>query len=144
MNIFFTCKNTLVIILQFYRLFVVQVEKKKEIAKAKGACGSLARAVGQTAFFGKPSSVPVTVKRLPAAKAQAGFPRKSGKSNVGEKFRLETEKFRLDICNMIVFSCCFTAVSLRQAESGDSISSLHAAQQSAGVTNNRNRLRVTF
>lgn len=29
MNIFFTCKNTLVIILQFYRLIVVQAEKRK-------------------------------------------------------------------------------------------------------------------
>lgn len=29
MNIFFTCKNTLVIILQFYRLIVVQHEKRK-------------------------------------------------------------------------------------------------------------------
>eukprot|EP00095_Tigriopus_kingsejongensis_P008487 maker-scaffold18_size714446-snap-gene-5.17 protein:Tk08487 transcript:maker-scaffold18_size714446-snap-gene-5.17-mRNA-1 annotation:"hypothetical protein DAPPUDRAFT_55716" len=33
MNIFFTCKNTLVITLQFYRLFVVQLEKKEALKK---------------------------------------------------------------------------------------------------------------
>jgi hypothetical protein len=33
MNIFFTCKNTLVITLQFYRLMVVQLEKKAALAK---------------------------------------------------------------------------------------------------------------
>ena len=35
MNIFFTCKNTLVIILQFYRLVVVQAEKHKGLKTAK-------------------------------------------------------------------------------------------------------------
>eukprot|EP00093_Oithona_nana_P006305 06305.XXX_58063_56884_1 [CDS] Oithona nana genome sequencing. len=33
MNIFFTCKNTLVITLQFYRLMVVQLEKREALAK---------------------------------------------------------------------------------------------------------------
>ncbi len=33
MNIFFTCKNTLVITLQFYRLLVVQLEKKEALKK---------------------------------------------------------------------------------------------------------------
>lgn len=33
MNVFFTCKNTLVIMLQFYRLYVVQMEKRKELKK---------------------------------------------------------------------------------------------------------------
>ena len=36
MNIFFTCKNTLVIILQFYRLIVVQAEKHKDLRTSKG------------------------------------------------------------------------------------------------------------
>jgi len=54
MNIFFTCKNTLVIILQFYRLFVVQIEKKKELKKVeKSACGSLVKAIGQNSRFGQ-------------------------------------------------------------------------------------------
>ena len=33
MNIFFTCKNTLVITLQFYRLMLVQLEKREALAK---------------------------------------------------------------------------------------------------------------
>ena len=59
MNIFFTCKNTLVIILQFYRLFVVQIEKKKEMKKAKpsGVCGSLVKAVGQNTRLGQASTM---------------------------------------------------------------------------------------
>jgi len=62
MNIFFTSKNTLVIILQFYRLFVVQVEKKKEMKtalekynKSKGTGdvpGKVARAIEQIAMMG--------------------------------------------------------------------------------------------
>jgi hypothetical protein len=41
------CKNTLVIILQFYRLYVVQQEKNKEISKMAKATvsGNLAKAV---------------------------------------------------------------------------------------------------
>ncbi len=35
MNIFFTCKNTLVIVLQFYRLIVVQAEKRKGLKNVK-------------------------------------------------------------------------------------------------------------
>jgi len=54
MNIFFTCKNTLVIILQFYRLYVVQQEKNKEINKLVKATvsGNLAKAVERAAFMG--------------------------------------------------------------------------------------------
>jgi len=55
MNIFFTCKNTLVIILQFYRLYVVQQEKNKEISKATkqaSVSGNLAKAVERAAFMG--------------------------------------------------------------------------------------------
>ena len=37
MNIFFTCKNTLVITLQFYRLLVVQLEKKEALKKEEEA-----------------------------------------------------------------------------------------------------------
>lgn len=33
MNIFFTCKNTLVILLQLYRLYVVQTENRSKIKK---------------------------------------------------------------------------------------------------------------
>ncbi|XP_015592401.1 transmembrane protein 26 [Cephus cinctus] len=36
MNIFFTCKNTLVILLQLYRLYVVQSESKNKRKKSKG------------------------------------------------------------------------------------------------------------
>ncbi|CAG0881726.1 unnamed protein product [Darwinula stevensoni] len=35
MNIFFTAKNTLVIVLQFYRLIVVQTEKRKQLRQEK-------------------------------------------------------------------------------------------------------------
>ncbi|KAK9869741.1 hypothetical protein WA026_003477 [Henosepilachna vigintioctopunctata] len=35
MNVFFTCKNTLVILLQLYRLYVVNSENKKKLAKRK-------------------------------------------------------------------------------------------------------------
>lgn len=56
MNVFFTCKNTLVIILQFYRLFVVQVEKRKEVLKAtkaaSGVSSNLAKVVERAAFLG--------------------------------------------------------------------------------------------
>lgn len=59
MNVFFTCKNTLVIILQFYRLFVVQVERKKEAAKSAppkpNISSNLALAIERAAFLG-PSS----------------------------------------------------------------------------------------
>ena len=33
MNIFFTCKNTLVILLQLYRLYVVQTESRSKVKK---------------------------------------------------------------------------------------------------------------
>ena len=33
MNIFFTCKNTLVILLQLYRLYVVQTENRSKVKK---------------------------------------------------------------------------------------------------------------
>ncbi|CAL8111502.1 unnamed protein product [Orchesella dallaii] len=54
MNIFFTCKNTLVIILQFYRLYVVQQEKNKELSKIQKACTSknVANAVERAARMG--------------------------------------------------------------------------------------------
>lgn len=39
MNIFFTCKNTLVILLQLYRLYVVQSESKNKRNKRKQRCG---------------------------------------------------------------------------------------------------------
>jgi hypothetical protein len=54
MNVFFTAKNTLVIILQFYRLYVVQQEKNKELTKMAKATvsGNLAIAVERAAFMG--------------------------------------------------------------------------------------------
>jgi hypothetical protein len=71
MNVFFTCKNTLVIILQFYRLFVVQIEKKKELAKAKqagaGVCGNLVKAVGRNAFLGHSTQSAASTKRTSRA-----------------------------------------------------------------------------
>ncbi|KAK1123492.1 hypothetical protein K0M31_008198 [Melipona bicolor] len=36
MNIFFTCKNTLVILLQLYRLYVVQTENRSKVKKKSG------------------------------------------------------------------------------------------------------------
>lgn len=69
MNIFFTAKNTLVIILQFYRLYVVQQEKNKELTKMAKATvsGNLAKAVERAAFIG-----PTTDARM--AKSGRNFP----------------------------------------------------------------------
>ncbi|XP_046396901.1 transmembrane protein 26 [Ischnura elegans] len=36
LNVFFACKNTLVILLQLYRLYVVQVERRKQARRRKG------------------------------------------------------------------------------------------------------------
>lgn len=56
MNIFFTCKNTLVIILQFYRLIVVQAEKRKGLLRAKGELPSSKNSSQISVGRKKPSS----------------------------------------------------------------------------------------
>ncbi|CAB4059078.1 unnamed protein product [Lepeophtheirus salmonis] len=43
MNIFFTCKNTLVIVLQFYRLLIVQLDKKEQLRKQTQKTNKLAK-----------------------------------------------------------------------------------------------------
>jgi hypothetical protein len=70
MNIFFTCKNTLVIILQFYRLYVVQQEKNKEISKLVKATVSvnLAKAVERAAFMGPTADSKTKANRVGNAK----------------------------------------------------------------------------
>ncbi|XP_035703787.1 uncharacterized protein LOC118434415 isoform X1 [Folsomia candida] len=82
MNIFFTCKNTLVIILQFYRLYVVQQEKNKEISKMAKATvsGNLAKAVERAAFMG-PTADPKIKAGRNVASAAAASGKKAGASN---------------------------------------------------------------
>ncbi|CAG7836727.1 unnamed protein product [Allacma fusca] len=90
MNIFFTCKNTLVIVLQFYRLYVVQMEKKKEISKALKAnvTGNLAKAIGQAAFLGR------QVEARRQAAAVAGSSKRSGSAGPSSRHGISKNKHR--------------------------------------------------
>ncbi|KAG8224738.1 hypothetical protein J437_LFUL005307 [Ladona fulva] len=44
LNVFFACKNTLVILLQLYRLYVVQVERRKQIKRRRGRAKTVSKA----------------------------------------------------------------------------------------------------
>ena len=69
MNIFFTCKNTLVITLQFYRLMVVQLEKREALAKeAKMLEKKKAAAIKQRASSKRNNNRVVEVTEKPRRK----------------------------------------------------------------------------
>lgn len=92
MNIFFTCKNTLVIILQFYRLYVVQQEKNKELSKMQKAVVSknVANAVERAAMMGPQNEGKKRLVKNPSSGKRAGKGFNSNKKLTGYSFKLKS------------------------------------------------------
>ncbi|XP_023337543.1 uncharacterized protein LOC111708415 [Eurytemora carolleeae] len=103
MNIFFICKNTLVITLQFYRLFVVQLEAAEAAAKEaegqkgrlskKGTVGGKGCGVGTASIKENIIRSRVESERNTRNRSGRGFKgRRESERTKGEYTRVETDK----------------------------------------------------